>query len=112
MNNIMPFLGLLYIGWVGFFFYHVACYCYGDKTLALNLIDNLSKNPSQSKKNVSLQIGAAGGFLIIYSFIYPFCRHRRKNKSLSFDLFMWSNWLLSMSFIFFSYLGRTLGTTL
>ncbi len=105
MDTIMPFLGLLYIGWTAFFMYHFVCYCKGDKSLALNLIDNLSKNPNAMKENIALKIGAGGGALIAYSCIYPFCRHRRKDKSLSFDLFMWTNWLWLMSFFWFAYFG-------
>ena len=107
MDKIMMILAWLVFIWTWVFMYHFACYCYGDKTLALNLIDNLSKNPSQSKKNIGLQVGASGGFLLIYSCIYPFCRHRRKDRSLSFDLFMWTNWLWLMLCCLFLYFARS-----
>ena len=97
---LRAFVGLLGFGWGSVFMYHFACYCHGDKSLAPNLINNLSKNPSRVKQNIALQIGGGGAFLAIYSLIYPFCRHRRKNKSLSFDLFMWMNWLWFMVIIF------------
>lgn len=92
--------GVFFFGWGSVFMYHIYMYCYGDKSLAPNLIDNLSKNPSWVKQNIALQIGAGGAFLLIYSVTYPLCRHRRKNKSLSFDLFMWMNWLWFMVIIF------------
>ena len=91
--------------WGVVFVYHFACYCYGDKSLALNLIDNFSKRPNFTKKNVGLQVGAGGAFLIIYSCIYPFRRHRRVNETLSFDLFMWANWLWCMSCCLLYYYG-------
>ena len=97
---LRAFLGLFFFGWGGVFIYHFACYFFGDESLALNLIDNLSKKTSWVKQNIALRVGAGGAFLIIYSLIYPLCRHRRKNKSLSFDLFMWINWLWFMVIIF------------
>ncbi len=101
MDELKLFVGLFCVIWGVVFMYHFACYCYGDKSLALNLIDNLSKKPSVAKKNIALKIGAGGGVLVIYSFIYPFIRYRRrKNKSLSFDLFMWANWLFFMILLF------------
>ncbi len=100
MDALKMILGLSIFLWGAVFMYHIACYCYGDKSLALNLIDNLSKKPSTAKKNIVLQIGGGGAFLLLYSLIYPLCRHRRKNKSLSFDLFMWANWLFFMIILF------------
>ena len=82
------FVGLLFFGWGSVFTCHVYIHSYIDKPRALNMIDNFSKKPSFVKQNVAFQIGAGGGFLLLYSLIYPLCRHRRKNKSLSFDLFM------------------------
>ena len=97
------FVGLLFFGWGSVLACHVYIHSYIDKPRALNLIDNLSKNPSLMKQNIALKIGAGGGALLIYSLIYPLCRHRRINKSLSFDLFMWMNWLWFMLIIWMSF---------
>ncbi|WP_075477916.1 hypothetical protein [Moritella viscosa] len=106
MDKVMMILAWLVFLWAWVFMYHFVCYCKGDKSLALDLIDNLSKNPSAQKKNPALQVGAGGGILFMYSCIYPFCRHRRKNKSLSFDLFMWTNWLFFILCFLFIYSAR------
>ena len=94
------FVGLFGCGWAIVLTCHIYIHSYIDKPRALNMIDNFSKNPSLMKQNVALKICAGGGALVFYSLIYPLCRHRRKNKSLSFDLFMWMNWLWFMLIIF------------
>lgn len=43
----------------------------------------------------------AGGLFSYFCIVYPFIRHRRRNKKVTFDLFMWLNWLCFMLSAFF-----------
>jgi len=76
--------GLFFFGWTIVFTCHVYIHAYIDKSRALNMIDNFSKKTSLMKQNVALKMGAGGGFLMFYSLIYPFCRHRRKTSPFHF----------------------------
>lgn len=65
-------------------------YCFGDNRYIDELIENLSKEPDQFKEKRYLNISelGAGWLLVMYALFYPLVRHRAKNRTMKFDLFM------------------------
>ncbi len=76
-------------------------YCFGDNRYIDELIENLSKEPDQFKEKRYLNISelGAGGLLVMCALFYPLVRHRAKNRTMKFDLFMWANFAFLLSFL-------------
>ncbi|MUL10832.1 hypothetical protein GNP59_13190 [Aliivibrio fischeri] len=90
----------MFVGWYGLiwgliYFYYLVVYSLGDKQHINQLVDDLVKEPEtfKNKHYISMVSIGAGGLFSYFCFIYPFIRHRRKNKKITFDLFMWLNWV-------------------
>ncbi len=81
--------------WMFVYFYHLAVYGFGDRKHINLLVDCLAKEPEEFKDKYSLSLSGigAGGVFTLFILSYPFVRHRRRNRAVSFDLFMWLNWL-------------------
>lgn len=95
IENIVSYLALFALIWIFPFGYHLIIYSLGDKKHINQLVDDLAKEPEMFKKKhyISMVSIGAGGLFSYFCLIYPFIRHRRKNKKITFDLFMWLNWV-------------------
>ncbi|CED57669.1 membrane protein [Aliivibrio wodanis] len=95
IENIVSYLALFALIWIFPFGYHLIIYSLGDKKHINQLVNDLAKEPETFKKKhyISMVSIGAGGLFSYFCLIYPFIRHRRKNKKITFDLFMWLNWV-------------------
>lgn len=95
LHSIISFILLLSYFWMFVLFYHTIVLAFGDRKHVNKLIDDLAKNPEEfkEKKILATEGMGASGLLLVFSAIYPFIRHRRRNRSWRFDLFMLLNWL-------------------
>ncbi|MGR6831990.1 hypothetical protein [Aliivibrio wodanis] len=95
IEDMVPYIALFALIWIFPFGYHLIVYSLGDKKHINQLVDDLAKEPETFKKKhyISMVSIGAGGLFSYFCFIYPFIRHRRKNKKITFDLFMWLNWI-------------------
>lgn len=93
--TIGRYLFLFYMVWAFIFFYHAITYAVGNRKHINKLVDVLAKNPEEfkQKKHISMATIGAGGIFILFCLKYPFIRHRRRNKTWAFDLFMQTNWV-------------------
>lgn len=103
MLELKPIMGLIFFTWILIYFYHLVVYSLGDKKHINQLVDDLAKEPRIFKKKhyISMVSIGAGGLFSYFCIVYPFIRHRRRNKKVTFDLFMWLNWLCFMLSAFF-----------
>ncbi|MDA0116910.1 hypothetical protein [Vibrio sp. T11.5] len=104
MSDIKPLLGLLFFVWGGVYFYHLVVYSLGDKKHINQLVDNLAKEPQRFKSinDIAMNSVGAGGLFSYFCLIYPFIRHRRREKKRSFDVFMGLNWVFFMTILYVS----------
>ncbi|PQJ85046.1 hypothetical protein [Aliivibrio sifiae] len=95
IEDIVSYIALFALIWMFPFGYHLIIYSLGDKKNINQLVDDLAKEPETFKKKhyISMVSIGAGGLFSYFCFIYPFIRYRRKNKKITFDLFMWLNWI-------------------
>lgn len=95
MLELKPIMGLMFFTWILIYFYHLVVYSLGDKKHINQLVDDLAKEPEIFKKKhyISMVSIGAGGLFSYFCIVYPFIRHRRRNKKITFDLFMWLNWV-------------------
>ncbi|HHC7270921.1 TPA: hypothetical protein ACN30M_004786 [Vibrio parahaemolyticus] len=102
MLGIKPLLGLLFFVWGGVYFYHLVVYSLGDKKRINQLVDNLAKEPEsfKSKNYIAMNSMGAGGLFSYFCLVYPFVRHRRREKKWSSDIFMCLNWLFFMTVLY------------
>ena len=95
IEDMVSYIALFALAWMFPFGYHLIFYSLGDKKNINQLVDDLAKEPEIFKKKhyISMVSIGAGGLFSYFCLIYPFIRHRRKNKKITFDLFMWLNWV-------------------
>lgn len=95
IENIVSYIALSALIWIFPFGYHLIIYSLGDKKHINQLVDDLAKESESFKKKhyISMVSIGAGGLFSYFCLVYPFIRHRRKNKKITFDLFMWLNWV-------------------
>ncbi|MBB1312946.1 MULTISPECIES: hypothetical protein [Aliivibrio] len=95
IENIVSYIALFALIWIFPFGYHLIIYSLGDKKHINQLVDDLAKESESFKKKhyISMVSIGAGGLFSYFCLVYPFIRHRRKNKKITFDLFMWLNWV-------------------
>ena len=95
IEDMVSYIALFALAWMFLFGYHLIIYSLGDKKHINKLVDDLAKEPEIFKKKhyISMVSIGAGGLFSYFCLIYPFIRHRRKNKKITFDLFMWLNWV-------------------
>ena len=95
IEDMVSYIALFALAWMFPFGYHLIVYSLGDKKNINKLVDDLAKEPEMFKKKhyISMVSIGAGGLFSYFCLIYPFIRHRRKNKKITFDLFMWLNWV-------------------
>ncbi len=101
IDTLLIFVGGFGLIWGMVYFFQSLIYSFGDRKHVNYLVDNLAKEPKifKEKHYVSMVSIGAGGLLIIFGLVYPFIRHRRRDKKLSFDVFMWLNWIFSVTVI-------------
>lgn len=95
IEDMVSYIALFALVWMFPFGYHLIVYSLGDKKNINQLVDDLAKEPEtfKNKHYISMVSIGAGGLFSYFCLIYPFIRHRRKNKKITFDLFMWLNWV-------------------
>lgn len=95
IEDMVSYIALFALAWMFPFGYHLIFYSLGDKKNINQLVDDLAKEPEMFKKKhyISMVSIGAGGLFSYFCLIYPLIRHRRKNKKITFDLFMWLNWI-------------------
>jgi hypothetical protein len=102
MLDMKQCVGVFFLVWMFVYFYHLIIYSLGDKKHVNDLVDNLAKNPEKFKKknNIAMVSIGAGGVFSYFCLVYPFVRHRRRNKKFLNDMFMTLNWLFFMAGIY------------
>lgn len=102
LDTLISSAAMFSLVWMFVYFYHLSVYGFGDRKHINLLVDCLAKDPDEFKDKYSLSLGGigAGGVFTLFILSYPFVRHRRKNRAVSFDLFMWLNWLFFIVAIF------------
>ncbi|WP_345772841.1 hypothetical protein [Vibrio sp. Isolate23] len=95
-------IGLVFFAWALVYFYHLVVYSLGDKKHINQLVDNLAQEPEsfKSKNYIAMNSMGAGGLFSYFCLVYPFVRHRRREKKWSSDIFMCLNWLFFMTVLY------------
>ncbi|MDW6092221.1 hypothetical protein SBX64_06640 [Vibrio rhizosphaerae] len=107
-EELIIYIAFYSLFWAIVFFICMMRYSFGDRKHVHTLIRKLAKDPDWYLKDdgvMSILISgmSAGGFLVIYSFIYPLVVHRSFKRGYKIDIMMWLHWLWCMSFVFFRF---------
>lgn len=102
IDTIISSAALFSLIWMFVYFYYLVVYGLGDRKHINSLVNCLAKDPEAFKDKYSLSLGGigAGGIFTLFVLGYPIIRHRRRNRAITFDLFMWVNWLFFIVAIF------------
>lgn len=109
LDLIISYVALFALVWMFPYGYYLVVYSIGDRKHVNYLVDNLAAKPEKFKKShhIAMASFGSGGIFSLFCVIYPFVRHRRKEKKITFDIFMVINWLFFMV-IFISFLSLKL----
>ncbi|ERB64190.1 hypothetical protein N779_16730 [Vibrio coralliilyticus OCN008] len=102
LDTLISSAAMFSLVWMFVYFYHLVVYSLGDKKHINQLVDNLAKEPEsfKSKNYIAMNSMGAGGLFSYFCLVYPFVRHRRREKKWSSDVFMCLNWLFFMTVLY------------